>query len=183
MAIDNRWQLHRKSKLICAVFRVVVCCECSFQVLLNSCFIHFFPCKLFQDIKKYKFHYYFAYPSLSQTVATIAQPATKTNIKHHFTDNQLKEITRLYQGIASQMDKSFFILEKNVDTFSVKRLTDCINHNAKENNFQNVDLNAIYFCCSDMTAFETGGWPVRLFLVALVHLWYVFGSIQFDPNV
>ncbi|KAG4074407.1 hypothetical protein HA402_000386 [Bradysia odoriphaga] len=134
-----------------------------------SLFARFFVLS-FADIKKYKFYYYLAYPSVSQTVATITDPNASTDIKHHFSNENLKEITGLYRNIAGQIQKSFFILERNADGFSAKQLIDYIKHNDKESNFKDVDLNSIYFCCADSTSSPTAAWPLRLFVVALVHL-------------
>lgn len=131
--------------------------------------INFFP--FFQDIKKYKFSYFFAYPTLSQTVATTVDPLADTDIKTCFTTDQLKEFNFLYQDIGGQSNKSFFILEKHTDKLLVRNLNEVISHMVKESNFKDIDLNSIYFCYSDMTSHECAGWPLRLFLVGLVHLW------------
>lgn len=125
----------------------------------------------FQDIKKYKFNYYFAYPTLSQTVATTVDPLFDTDIKNCFTSDQLKQFNDLYQNIGGQSNKSFFILEKRVDKLSVRYLNEHISHKDKDTNFKDIDLNSIYFCYSDMTSHECAGWPLRLFLAGLVHLW------------
>ncbi|KAJ6634983.1 Ubiquitin-like modifier-activating enzyme ATG7 [Pseudolycoriella hygida] len=129
-----------------------------------SLFVRFFVLS-FADIKKYKFHYFFAYPTLSHTVGTITDPAADTNLKTYFSTDQLKQFNELYQNIVGQSKKSFFILESNENGLMVKHLSEYINHKAKESNFQDVDVNALYFCYSDLTSHECAGWPLRLFLV------------------
>lgn len=133
---------------------------------------------IFQDIKKYKFNYFFAYPTLSQTVATIVDPLANTDIKSHFTDDQLKQFNDSYQNINGQSNKSFFIVEETANELSAKRLSDYINHKDKESNFKDVDLDSLYFCFSDMTSHECPGWQLRLFLVSLVHLWYDYNPTE-----
>lgn len=83
----------------------------------------------------------------------------------------MAELTRLYFAINGNADKSFFILEKRTKGFVYNRLQDKIDAHNKEENFENDDLDALYFCFSDPSCFENAGWPLRLFLVALVHLW------------
>lgn len=137
--------------------------------LLRNQYVDFLS--LLQDIKKYKFYYYLAYPSINQTVATITDLNANTNATAHFSDEIVKEITAVYRKIPGQIQKTFFILERNADGYSSKPLTYYIKHNDKENNFKDVDLKSIFFGCSDSTSSSTGTWPLRLFLVALVHLW------------
>lgn len=81
------------------------------------------------------------------------------------------ELNRLYFAIDAQADKSFFIVEKSVDHIRTHRLQDKIQTQNKDANFKDDDLSGFYFCFSDPSCFENAGWPLRLFLVALVHLW------------
>lgn len=89
----------------------------------------------------------------------------------HFTTDELAQLNRIYFNISGNADKSFFILENRDGEFVFNRLSDKISHLNKNDNFADVDENALYLCFSDPSCFENAGWPSRMFIAAIVHLW------------
>lgn len=101
-----------------------------------------------------------------------------TKIIEYFNTKDLETITNLYFKIPSQADKAFFILEKNNESnFEVYRLCEKINSVDKLSNFRGQKTEDIFLCFSDPCCFENAGWYLRLFLAAIVHLWYVINFI------
>lgn len=85
----------------------------------------------------------------------------------------MQELTQLYFQLCNE-NRTFFILKRGPsdDQFTYFKLIDKINVNSKETNFSNEDLANIYFCFSDPCPnAEYAGWPLRLFLLMLTHLW------------
>lgn len=89
----------------------------------------------------------------------------------HFSRDELTQLNQIYFNISGNADKSFFILEKRHDKLVFSRLSDRISHLEKNNNFADVDESALYLCFSDPSCFENAGWPSRMFIAMIVHLW------------
>lgn len=90
-----------------------------------------------------------------------------------FNPVQLETLTKLYFPLSSE-ERSFFILTVDGDHFNYVKLSDKIGATNKSDNFANANLDEIYFAFSDPCAApEYAGWPLRLFLLMLTHLWYV----------
>lgn len=90
-----------------------------------------------------------------------------------FNPVQLETLTKLYFPLSSE-ERSFFILTVDGDSFNYVKLSDKICATNKSDNFANANLDEIYFAFSDPCAApEYAGWPLRLFLLMLTHLWYV----------
>lgn len=92
-----------------------------------------------------------------------------------FTPAQLEALTKTYFPLSSEQ-RSFFIITKNdANEFNYLKLSDKISAENKSENFANANLDEIYFCFSDPCPTpEYGGWPLRLFLLMLTHLWWVY---------
>lgn len=91
----------------------------------------------------------------------------------------MEALTKNYFALAGD-DRSFFIVERNPseNSFTHSKLADKIDAVKKDENFADKQMDEIYFCFSDPCPnVEYGGWPLRLFLLMLTHLWYVFTFI------
>lgn len=85
----------------------------------------------------------------------------------------LKSLNDSYFSLANDQ-RAFFVIQTHPNnSIYVDPLFTKINAENKDGNFEDVDLENIYFCFSDPCAdSEYAGWPLRLFLLALIHLWY-----------
>lgn len=91
----------------------------------------------------------------------------------------MEQLTNIYLPLTSE-NRSFFIIESNRSTLKYFKLSDKISASNKVDNFNKTNLDEIYFCFSDPCLnIEYGGWPLRLFLLMLTHLWYVY-NIYYD---
>lgn len=99
----------------------------------------------------------------------------------------MEALTKIYFPLSSE-DRSFFIVERNSsdNSFTHFKLADKISAVNKTENFADAKLEEIYFCFSDPCPnAEYGGWPLRLFLLMLTHLWYLFlfNEERFNENI
>lgn len=125
----------------------------------------------FQDLKAFNYYYHFAYPCPSTPIFEKVEDSKL--LSDAFNDEQLNAITQLYFGLSSE-NRSFFIAEKSQieNSFDYFKLTDKINVANKDANFVDANLDEIYFCFSDPCPnADYSAWPLRLFLLMLVHLW------------
>lgn len=128
---------------------------------------------IFQDLKAFNYYYYFAYPCPSTPI--FEKIAESNHIVNVFNPEHLDAFTKLYIPLSSEQ-RSFFILTQNdADNFNYFKLSDKISATNRDENFADANIDKIYFCFSDpCPTVEYGGWPLRLFLLMLTHLWYVF---------
>lgn len=125
-----------------------------------------------QDIKAFTYYYWFAYPCPSEPISKeIESPKSITD---EFTAEHLEILTKVYFSLSNEL-RNFFILRKNPNDnqFEHFKLSDRINAQNKDDNFADANLSEIYFCFSDPSPFkEYAGWPLRLFILMLMHFWY-----------
>lgn len=97
--------------------------------------------------------------------------------KDLFSADQMEQLTKIYLPLTSE-NRSFFIIDSSDSTdhtLKYFKLSDKISVSNKDENFNDANLDEIYFCFSDPCSnVEYGGWPLRLFLLMLTHLWYVY---------
>lgn len=125
-----------------------------------------------QDLKAFNYYYYFAYPCPSTPIfEQIDGPKTITSV---FDSGSIDALTKLYFSLSSEERSFFIVTHNNTDQFNYSKLGDKISVDNKNENFVDGNLDEIYFCFSDpCPKAEYGGWPLRLFLLMLTHLWYV----------
>lgn len=128
-----------------------------------------------QDLKAFHYYYHFAYPCLSTPIfERVDAPQLASDL---FGAEQMEQLTKLYLPLSSE-DRSFFIIDgSSPSDHSLKyfKLSEKITMSNVANNFNDANLDEIYFCFSDPCSnIEYAGWPLRLFLLMLTHLWYIF---------
>lgn len=123
----------------------------------------------FQDLKAFNYYYHFAYPCPSTPI--FERLDESKSISDVFDEDQLNALAKLYFNLSSE-NRAFFIVEKTENSFEHFKLCDKISVEKKEDNFDDANLDVIYFCFSDPCP-NTGysAWPLRLFLLMLTHLW------------
>lgn len=97
-----------------------------------------------------------------------------TPLNQIFGESILKTMNDAYFSLPSEQ-RAFFIIRTNSNdgTLTVSQLSAAMCVEKRDSNFADADLENIYFCFSDPCAdSKYGGWPLRLYLLALCHLWY-----------
>lgn len=123
-----------------------------------------------QDLKSFNYYYWFAYPCPSEPI--IEKTDEHKAITAEFLATELQQLNEIYFQLTDEL-RPFFILRRNDEKLEYFKLTDKIDVDRKEQNFADDDSNEFYFCFSDpSTSDENAGWPLRLFLLAVTHLWY-----------
>lgn len=122
-------------------------------------------------MKAFNYYYWFAYPCPSEPhFENIDQSKAITDI---FSEIKLKALNDAYFSLPNDQ-RIFFIIKTTEDNnhIDVEKLSAVISATEIERNFVDANLDEIYFCFSDSSAHnEYPGWPLRLFLLALTHLW------------
>lgn len=126
---------------------------------------------ILQDMKKYNYYYWFAYPCLSEPL--IEEVGECKPIAEHFSAQQVDQLNKLYFQVKECDQLSFFILERNLQgSLAYFKLADKISATNKEANFANDAVEQLYFCFSDPCATANiAGWTLRLYISMLIHLW------------
>lgn len=117
----------------------------------------------FADLKKYNFYYCFAFPVPLFENALLIQK------------NIPIEIDQLTEAV-SKTDKvaPFFLLQTQDGKSAYYTLDNFIKKGDTDNNFAEIDLETILFGFADPSDDINPGWPLRVFLFALMTHWYVF---------
>lgn len=93
-------------------------------------------------------------------------------ISSYFTANEYKTMTQHYFSSDDTAQQSFFTMHKNAcGDIAFKTLASQIDLANKANNFNGTNLADIFFCFSDPSSCENAGWPLRLYLLALIYHW------------
>lgn len=118
----------------------------------------------FSDLKKYNYHYWFAYPALVPD-----DPITYKSINpidKIYDTNALVNLQKSYDSFQRQSRNcGFFFVVKNGDEFSLKPLT------AFEEVFQSSTANVMIGFCDPSTLDTNPGWPLRNFLILVSQTW------------
>lgn len=124
-----------------------------------------------QDLKSFNYYYWFAYPCPSEPMVEKADE--HKSITAELSDGELQQLNDIYFQLSNEK-RTFFILRRAADALDYLQLTDKIDANRTDDNFADDDLAEYYFCFSDpSTSDENAAWPLRLFLLAVTHLWFV----------
>lgn len=137
--------------------------------IVTECKFLIFP----QDLKAFNYYYHFACPCLSTPM--FERVDAPKLVSDSFAADRMEQLTKLYLSLTGE-ERSFFIIDANNSadhTMKYFKLSDKISASNKVDNFAGANLDEIYFCFSDPCSnIEYGGWPLRLFLLMLTHLWY-----------
>lgn len=122
-----------------------------------------------QDLKSFNYYYWFAYPCPSEPI--IDKTDEHKAITAELSTTQLQQLNDIYFHLTNE-SRTFFILKRSDEKLEYFKLSDKIDANRKDDNFGEDDPAEFYFCFSDpSTNDENAGWPLRLFLLAITHLW------------
>ncbi|XP_026750200.2 ubiquitin-like modifier-activating enzyme ATG7 [Galleria mellonella] len=116
----------------------------------------------FADLKKFHYYYWFAFPTPSQPTVYLNEKAKL--ITTQFSFDQLQLLVQGYNSLDSSQ-KSFFIVTKSDDKLSVIPLSNILQPNCNE---LSLDLSDVYFVFADPSNTDNPGWPLRIFLAALL---------------
>lgn len=113
----------------------------------------------FADLKKYKFYYWFAFPTIVPKTKIIAKSTNK--VKDIFSKNQVEQLHKLYETHCQKdpTQKGFFLLKKNEqEGLEMGCLSD----------FKEYEKFDVYFGFVDPCGMDsTPGWPLRNYLLFL----------------
>lgn len=120
---------------------------------------------LSQDLKKFNYYYWFAFPAPSQPVVNITEKSTC--ITEHFSKNQIEDLSQNYKSL-DMAQKCFFIATKNEDSVSVDTLSKVFDSSEIRQTEIGIDLSSTYFVFADPSDATNPGWPLRLLLAAML---------------
>lgn len=114
----------------------------------------------YADLKKFDFYYCFGFPAPLYENASLlvdggAAPLNATALAEATKDR-------------ADLDLSFCVFKWTEEQFVYKPLTDLIGHGDLS---ADDDLASIFFAFSDPSTNEKPGWPLRVFIAALLHSW------------
>lgn len=117
----------------------------------------------YADLKKFNYFFWFAFPTPSEPVATLSH----IPLSEKFKDKHLEEIRAQFQRL-DKKQKSFFTILLCEDKVMIKPLKDVLNKNSSgQNNFK-YDFEYTFFTFLDPSDGTNPGWPLRIFVAALV---------------
>lgn len=117
----------------------------------------------FQDLKKFHYYYWFAFPAPMQPTLYVKDKSI--SITAIFSSKQIAELAQGYKSLDPEQ-RCFFAITNENDKISVKTLSSILD--LKEGALNNVDLSSIYFAFNDPSSSYNPGWPLRLFLAVLL---------------
>ncbi|XP_045450095.1 ubiquitin-like modifier-activating enzyme ATG7 [Melitaea cinxia] len=123
----------------------------------------------FADLKKFHYYYWFAFPAPSQPIVCLKEKCK--NISTCFNEKQIKDISKSYQNLETSQ-KSFFVIVKDNETANAVELSKILDKNKGKE--LNINMSKIFFAFADHSNGPNPGWPLRIFLAAL---------LDFCPNL
>ncbi|KAG6441549.1 hypothetical protein O3G_MSEX001900 [Manduca sexta] len=117
----------------------------------------------FADLKKFNYYYWFAFPAPSKPTMHLREICS--DIKSHLDTNQLNDLTEGFK-LLDDAQKAFFAVVKENNRVKVKTLTDILNDTKGVK--KEVNMQEIYLVFADPSNSAKPGWPLRLFLAALL---------------
>lgn len=138
-----------------------------FVVKLLGCSItlHTISFIILQDLKKFHYYYWFAFPAPNQPIIHVTQ--NTSSITEHFSNKQIDRLTQSYNSL-EMAQKSFFIVTKENDDINVLSLSKVFVADTIKQTGLLLDLASAYFVFTDPSDDSNPGWPLRLFLVAVL---------------
>lgn len=124
-----------------------------------------------QDLKKFHYYYWFAFPAPSQpTVHVTSKSALITTV---FNNKQLEGIAESYKALDSTQ-KIFFAITKQNDSCNVQPLANILKQTEVSSP---LDTTNTYFVFQDSSNGSNPGWPLRIFMAALIDCYpYLAGT-------
>ncbi|CAH2267274.1 jg14741 [Pararge aegeria aegeria] len=136
-----------------------------------SCLLNFFILS-FADLKKYHYYYWFAFPTPSQPTVFLKEKSK--SILTEFNESEIRTISQNYQ-LLHHSQRCFFVIRKENETVKVETLSNIFN---RTDNTCNLDISSVYFAFTDPSNNGNPGWPLRIFLAALLEYSAIFhGSV------
>lgn len=120
----------------------------------------------FQDLKKYNFYFWFAFPASIEPV--VYETSAPKAITECFDEEKMEKLAESFHNIEDRRLLTFFILCD--ENSNIKFLKDVLHHEDIDKNLNNVDLDSTYFCFADPSEHEQPGWPLRNFILLLINL-------------
>lgn len=90
-----------------------------------------------------------------------------TCITLHFSNQQLEELLQSYKSL-DMAQKCFFTAMKNNNKITVETLSNVFHSNKIKQSDIDLDLSSTYFVFTDPSDASNPGWPLRLFLAAML---------------
>ncbi|PIK52991.1 putative ubiquitin-like modifier-activating enzyme ATG7-like [Apostichopus japonicus] len=117
----------------------------------------------FCDLKKYHYHYWFAFPALvTPEPVTVHKPAQR--ITDVFTSNQVKSLQKEYDSLVKTVPHlGFFLVVQDGNSIKLQTL-DKANKVSKK-------AKVFYGFCDPCTLSEHPGWPLRNYLALIASKW------------
>ncbi|XP_041980787.1 ubiquitin-like modifier-activating enzyme ATG7 [Aricia agestis] len=116
----------------------------------------------FADLKKFHYYYWFAFPTPNQPTVYLKQ--NSTSITDYFSQDELKSLTISFKNL-DMTQKCFFCITKD-DKVSVDLLSTVLKR--KNGDELDIDFSKTFFAFADPSSGENPGWPLRLFIAALL---------------
>nr|XP_021186875.2 ubiquitin-like modifier-activating enzyme ATG7 [Helicoverpa armigera] len=117
----------------------------------------------FADLKKFNYYYWFAFPAPSQPTVFINE--ISSNIKLIFGTIEINALSQGYKALYEEQ-KGYFIVTRSDFGINVTTLSTVLDANGGFK--EDVDLTNTYFAFTDPSNGRNPGWPLRLFLAALI---------------
>lgn len=114
----------------------------------------------FADLKKFHYYYWFAFPAPNQPTVYIKEKSA--SITSLLNNKQIESFAQSYKTFDKEQ-KCFFAITKQEDTVVIKTLSSSLEVNKPVPNDSNT-----YFVFNDPSNGSNPGWPLRLFLAALL---------------
>ncbi|KAG5680696.1 hypothetical protein PVAND_010187 [Polypedilum vanderplanki] len=118
----------------------------------------------YADLKKYNFHYSFAFTASIEPLIYEVSPSQ--NITDEFSENDIENFSSSYH-LLDQQQAAFFIATKHLDIILLQNALDV---NQRDMNLKDHNLDSTYFCFSDPSEFPYAAWILRNFILLLVKL-------------
>lgn len=120
---------------------------------------------MLQDLKKFHYFYWFAFPAPSQP--TIHLREKSTSISTHFSNKQIEDINLGFKSLDDEQKCFFIVTKNNTDNVSVHPLSSILKSNAAIQTDLDIDIQNTYFTFLDSSNGANPGWSLRMFLAAL----------------
>lgn len=122
-------------------------------------------CSIFQDLKKFHYFYWFAFPAPSQPTVHLREKSV--SISSHFNNKQLEDITHGFKKLDDKQKCFFIVTKTSVDSVITAPLSSILKSNEAVQTNLEVDVENTYFTFLDPSNGTNPGWSLRLFLAAL----------------
>ncbi|XP_045538761.1 ubiquitin-like modifier-activating enzyme ATG7 [Papilio machaon] len=119
----------------------------------------------YSDLKKYRYYYWFGFPCPNQpTVYINDEPVLITTI---FNEQQLEQLNKGFNAL-DLTQRHYFTITKNTDFVTVDCLSKILDAKKQVQSKNDIDLSITYFAFTDPSCSTSPGWPMRLFIAALL---------------